>query len=189
MKRAGFTLIELLVVIGIIGVVGAIAALAMPASIKTSKADSAMFSVIAEMRRARETAVTLRRDVEVRFVAPSEIQLYQCAVSADNSCPTASVTLLRRTFLENGFRYVLFSSLPDTPDAFGKTSAVYFGSSTRYIFRSEGTLTDTNSNLDPISGTIFIGLSGQSATARAITLFGPSALVRGYKWDGRTWTE
>ena len=83
----------------------------------------------------------------------------------------------------------MFSSVPDTPDGFGKTAAVCFGSSTTYIFRTEATFTDTNANLDPISGTIFIGQPGQSATARVVTIFGPSAMVRGYKWDGRSWIE
>lgn len=189
MKRAGFTLIELLVVIGIIGVVGAIAALAMPASIKTSKADSALSVLSTELKRARELSVNLRRDVEVKFANNNEIQVYQCAVTTDNSCPTTNQTLLRRTVFENGFQFVVFSGVSDTPDGFGKTTAVYFGTSTRYIFRTEGTLTDTNGNLDPISGSVFIGRPGDSSTARAVTVFGPSAMVRSYKWDGRSWIE
>jgi prepilin-type N-terminal cleavage/methylation domain-containing protein len=189
MKRDGFTLIELLVVIGIIGVVGAIAAMVMPASVKTSKADSALAMLSTELKRAREFSINLRRDVEVKFVNNNEIQIYQCAVTTDNSCPTGTQTLLRRAFFEDAFQFVVFSGVPDTPDGFGKTNAVYFGTSTRYIFRTEGTLTDTNGNLDPISGSVFIGRPGDSSTARAVTIFGPSAMVRAYKWDGRSWIE
>lgn len=183
MKRAGFTLVELLVVLGLIAVITAIAVLAMPRSIRTSKADSAMTTVIAELRRAREMAVSERRDMEVRFVNNNEIRILRLEV------PSGSATLVRSTLLEGGFRFVVFSDVPDTPDGFGKTAAVSFGSSTTYIFRTEATFTDNNANLDPISGTIFIGLTGQSSTARAATIFGPSALVRGYRWDGRSWIE
>jgi hypothetical protein len=57
------------------------------------------------------------------------------------------------------------------------------------IFRAEGMFTDGNPNLDPLNGTVFIGVFGQPSTARAVTIFGPTALIRGYRWNGSQWVE
>jgi hypothetical protein len=57
------------------------------------------------------------------------------------------------------------------------------------IFRVEGTFTDGNANLDPISGTVYLGINNEPRTARAVTIFGPTAMIRGYRWDGRQWVE
>jgi hypothetical protein len=42
---------------------------------------------------------------------------------------------------------------------------------------------------DTINGTIFIGTTATLASARAITVFGPTALIRAWRWDGVKWSE
>ena len=34
-----------------------------------------------------------------------------------------------------------------------------------------------------------LAVPGEPNTARAITFFGPTALLRGWKWDGKKWVE
>ncbi|HEY3383676.1 MAG TPA: hypothetical protein VGK32_18075 [Vicinamibacterales bacterium] len=179
---AGFSIIELLVVVGLIAVVTGIAVLMMPGTVRSSKADSALTVLTGTLRKARDRAVSERRDMEVRFVGTNEIDIYRWEVPS-------GTTLVSRTVLEDGARFLLYSALPDTPDGFGKTSSVCFGSATALVFRSEGTFTDNNANLDPISGTVFIGMDDDTVSGRAATIFGPTALVRGYRWDGRQWSE
>jgi hypothetical protein len=46
-----------------------------------------------------------------------------------------------------------------------------------------------NDNGDPINGTIFMAVPDEANTARAITFFGPTALLRVWRWDGSKWVE
>jgi hypothetical protein len=55
------------------------------------------------------------------------------------------------------------------------------------MFTSEGSFVDANG--DPLNGTLFIGNPDIPDSARAITVFGPSALLRVWRWNGNSWAE
>jgi len=184
-ESAGFSLMELLVVLGVASVVMATAVLMMPSAIRDARSDGGMALVVAELRRAKDLAVTERRDMEVRFVLPDEIQIWrqEVPVQANNQ------TRISTTRLENHIEFLVMPGLPDTPDGFGNGSAIEFDNAAVLYFRSEGMFTDGNANLDPLNGTIFLGVRNQPLTARAVTIFGPTALIRGYRWTGAQWME
>ncbi len=79
--------------------------------------------------------------------------------------------------------------LPDTPDGFGNAAPVDFGGVNQMVFRAEGIFTDGNPNLDPLNGTVFIAVRDDPLSARAATIFGSSALVRGFRWTGSQWID
>ena len=182
---AGFSLMELLVVVGVASVVMATAVLMMPDTIRNARADGGMALVVAELRRAKDLAVTQRRDMEVRFVLPDEIQIWRQEVPVQHN----NQTRISTTRLENHIEFLLMPGLPDTPDGFGNGSAIEFDTAPALFFRSEGMFTDANANLDPLNGTVFLGVRNQPLTARAVTVFGPTALIRGYRWTGAQWVE
>jgi hypothetical protein len=140
-----------------------------------------------ELRWAKNAAIAQRRDVEVQFVSPNQIRLLRHDVGAGGA--DAGTTLLRSVYLENQVEFRLTPGLPDTPDGFGQTTATAFGGAATLFFRSEGFFTDSNPNLDPLNGTVFLGIRNQVSSARAVTIFGPTALIRGYTWNGRQWVE
>jgi hypothetical protein len=84
---------------------------------------------------------------------------------------------------------MLFTSpaLPDTPDGFGKATATAFGALTPPMFTTDGSL--INSNGDVINGTVFIGVTGDPLSARAVTIFGATGAIRMWKWNGSAWVE
>jgi hypothetical protein len=41
----------------------------------------------------------------------------------------------------------------------------------------------------PVNGTVFLGVPGQVETARAVTVFGSTGRVRGYRWIGSAWVR
>ena len=181
---AGFSLIELTAALAIIGILSASAVMMLPNAIQTARADGGMTQVIAELRLAKDRAITERRDMEVRFVAPNEIQIWRQEV------PVAlGRTLVHSIRLENRIEFVLMAGVPDTPDGFGNDSAVDFEDATTLFFRSEGMFTDANANLDPINGTVFLGVPFRPETARAVTVFGPTALIRGFRWVDQQWVD
>jgi prepilin-type N-terminal cleavage/methylation domain-containing protein len=180
----GFTLPELLIVVALVFVLSAMVALVVPGRVREAKADGEMRRVIAELRRAKEMATSQRRDIEVQFVGTNELRLRRLEVPI-----TAPPTQLSSVVFEGDIVFQHFAALPDTPDGFGNTAALDFGTSTTFIFRSEGTFTDGNANLDPISGTIFLGEASDEMSAHAVTIFGPTGVIRGYRWNGREWVE
>jgi prepilin-type N-terminal cleavage/methylation domain-containing protein len=180
-RSAGFTLIELLVVIAIIGVVAAIAILVMPGTVLGAKSDSALSRVAATLRTAREQAISQRRNVRVAFTNNNQIVVSRVNV------PGPSTTVINTVFLEEGVTFQRYNGLPDTPDAFGSGSAVSFGTATTVAFTSEGSLVDQNG--DPVNGTVLLGRYDDPSTARAVTIFGPTALVRQWRWNGTAWAK
>ena len=82
---------------------------------------------------------------------------------------------------------MLTTGLPDTPDAFGMATATAFGALTPPMFTTDGSF--INSNGDPLNGTLFIGVPGDTLAARAITIFGLTGAMRQWKWNGRAWVE
>jgi hypothetical protein len=95
-------------------------------------------------------------------------------------------------FLEANQRFQYFTGMADTPDKFGRINVpVAFPPlsvvTPTIMFTSEGTLVDVSG--DPINGTVFLGTGGDVNSARAVTIFGPTAAVRLWKWEGRKWVE
>lgn len=185
-SSAGITLVELLVMLAIIGVLSATAMLVMPDVIAMAKADSGSTQLTTVLRTAREQAITERRNVEVRFIAPDRVECWRIDVDA-NGDPTGQTLVQARTIGER-MEFRRFAALPDTPDAFSAgATAIEFTGAAPWRFTTEGSLVDANG--DVVNGTVFLGQERDTSTARAVTLFGPTALLREWSWNGRAWAE
>jgi type II secretory pathway pseudopilin PulG len=177
--EAGYSLVETLLVVGIMSVIGGMATMQIAIARPAMKGDSAMRVVMAQMRTARELAITQRRYVRIAFTTPSTVAITREEV------PGPSTTSLGSTQLEGGVGFTLLSTVPDTPDAFGKNSAVDFGSVVNVKFTPDGTL--VNQDGSTVNGTVFLAIPSQVQSARAVTVLGSTGRIRGYRWDGRQW--
>ena len=179
----GFSLVEVLIVVGLIGVLGGAVAMVSPRMLAQTKADSAVTTALTALRLVQERAVGERRNFDVDFTEPNRIQVYRVAVP-----PAVGRTLVNDVRLETGQNFMQFADLPDTPDDYGDEVEVAFGVTPTTTFTSEGTFVDSSG--DVLNGTVFLGHNGEDATsARAITIFGATGLVRSWRWDGRRWVE
>jgi prepilin-type N-terminal cleavage/methylation domain-containing protein len=178
---AGFTLVETLVVVGLIAVLSGITVMVMPIALLSAKADSGAAQVVSVLRVAREEAISQRRNLRVAFTAPNRIVVSRVEV------PGPGISVITQALLEGGLTFRLFVGLPDTPDAFGNAAASSFGGATSIAFTSSGEFVDQNG--DPVNGTVFIGREDQPLSARAVSIFGPTALVREWRWNGSRWTD
>jgi hypothetical protein len=145
--------------------------------------DGAMRVVMAELNKARESAVTQRREIEVTFVGTNRLRVDR--VELDGSL--TNVTLVG---FESGVEYTMPPGVAaDTPDAFGRGSATWFGGATvsAIRFNSEGALVDNAGS--PINGTVFLAIPDTPRSFRAVTVLGATGRVRSYRWDGRQWTR
>jgi hypothetical protein len=144
------------------------------------KGDGAMRIVLGQLNQARENAITQRRYVRVVLTAPNLIQV----VREDT---TTTTTTLSSVLVEGGAQFTLVSGLPDTPDQFGNSTAISFGSVTNVKFTPEGTL--VNQDGASANGTAFLAIPKQPLSARAVTILGSTGRIRGYKWDGSKWSR
>ncbi len=181
----GFSLLELTVVVGILGVLASITIMVSPAFMKHAKAESGIAQAVDALRIARETAISQRRNVMIQFVGLTAIRTVRQDIGVDGVL--TGTTTLSTVELENNVQFRIEPGLPDTPDGFGNASAVNFGPSPQRMFTSEGTL--VNQTGDVINGTVYLSRAGDIASARAISIFGPTALLRVWRWDGRQWVE
>jgi hypothetical protein len=131
-----------------------------------------------QLKLGRETAINQRRGIEVRFQGGNTVQLVRREIPVGE-------TIISTATLEHRAQFLLFPAQPDTPDNFGRPQAVWFGGAASVRFTADGMLTDGAGN--PVNGTVFLGQPGRPLTSRAITIFGATATIRSYRWNGSAW--
>jgi Tfp pilus assembly protein FimT len=178
---AGFTLMEMMLMVSIMGILMSMAVLQISQSQPVAKSDGAMRIVLAQFNSARELAITQRRFMRLSMTAGSnQIQTLR------EEAPGPTLTVINSVYFEGGVTFELIGGVSDTPDAFGNSSAVAFGSATQIRFATDGTLIDQNGQL--LNGTVFLGSAAIKRSVRAVTVLGSTGRVRGYRFDGLHWT-
>jgi len=197
--QRGFTLTELMLVIAIGLIIAGMALGGVPAMLKTSKADGSLAELATAVRYARESAISNRRNVQVTF-GTNTITITRvgycpstCTTGTASTMPGCTstcgvnTTTLKTVTLEGRATFQTLSGLPDTPDAFGNSTATALGSNTPAAFTTDGSF--INSNGDILNGSLFIAVTGDRTSARAVTIFGATGALHLWRWDGRAWVE
>ena len=188
--QAGFTLLEVLVAVAIMGTLAAMALMVSPAFSQHAKAEAGIIQAANALRLARDTAISQRRNVRLVFVGLTAIQTVREDIGVNGV--VTGTTVLRTVLFENRMQFRVQPAVPNTPDNFsliGATvdGAVAFGASPTRMFTSEGSF--VNQQGDFLNGTLFLSISGDPLSARALTIFGATGLVRVWRWNGREWME
>lgn len=177
----GFTVLELVFVAALVAIVSGMAMMITPAVLARAKSEGAAQTLLAHLRTAREQAISQRRNMLVTFTEGNRVQVLRVDVPGPGTTPILDARL------EQGTTFLQFPGVLDTPDGFGAGQAIDFGAADTFMFTSEGTFVDQNG--DELPGTIFIGLPNRPETAQAVTIFGPTAYIRAWRWDGSRWVE
>jgi prepilin-type N-terminal cleavage/methylation domain-containing protein len=177
-SEKGFTLLEMMLVCLIIGITVGTAVMAATNIMPEVHADSALDLVVAQLRQVRLDAIDQRRDFVVTFTGTNEVTVVRDEL---NGTQTSIATY----FLSNGVTYTVMPTVPDTPDGFGKSSAVDLGGGNSVTFVSNGTALSSSGAL--LDGTVFMGIPGNTATARAVTVMGATSQIQGYRYNGSAW--
>ncbi|HUI52961.1 MAG TPA: hypothetical protein VLX60_14330 [Terriglobales bacterium] len=187
----GFSLLEAVMVVGIMFVLAGIAIMQSFGSREAYQANSAMDTVVAQLRVARELAITQRADVQIFFVSAGATQQVSYKVLAQPGTKEANGPLVTSN-LPAQTSFMLTSGLPDTPMNFGNNAPIYIGNVSGgpaiMEFTSTGQFTD-QTGFNTLNGTLFIGIPGQTNAARAVTIMGGTGRVRPYSWTGNAWIE
>lgn len=179
--QAGYSLVEMMIVLGILGIITAISVVTINSSRLGLTGDGAMRVVLAQMNQARELAITQRRNMQLVFVGNNVMQIKREEV------PGGALTLISSVSFEGRMQYLRpVASTPENQTTLPATAAVAFGTSaTEYKFAPDGTFVDQLGQT--LNGTVFVALSNDTLSCRAITVLGSTGRIRAYRWDGGQW--
>jgi len=182
--EAGSSLVEVVFAVAVIVVVFAMAFAAFQNALPSMRADSSMQLLEAQLRQARQVSIDQRRYVTVTFQGTSELV---AVIVGLNGGPN---TQLYDYFLPEGMVYTLLAGVPDTPDGFGNSAAVTYNCPSNSLpctitFQSDGSVQDGQSGSS--NGSIFIGIVGQTNTARAVTILSATGKIKGWHYTGAGW--
>jgi prepilin-type N-terminal cleavage/methylation domain-containing protein len=197
-NERGFSLMEMVIVIAISMVVMGITFISLQPTLKDSRVNSAYATVLMQMRNAREMAIEKRQAYIVCFGtnipagaptprgAPTvqSIQVFQWPAN------TALAAAIQVSALQLPFD-VKFQTLPGlpagaTPDGFGAGNValdldqgVAGGVRDQIMFLPDGSARDTLGNYN--NGVLYFARGSDLYSSRAITVFGASGRIRGWR--------
>jgi Tfp pilus assembly protein FimT len=184
-------LIEMMIVVAIAMTIAGMIVVHLTPTLQTFRSNAAASQVTDVLRQAREYAITYRRYVQISFPNYSGTGANnQITITVKNSLTPpfnqADVVLTTVT-LSGNVNFQLEAGQPDTPDAFGRATAVNFantdgGPTTGMFFQADGTFVNLTGGY--INGSIFLGSNKSAPTARAITVLGTTGRIRAYNING-----
>jgi prepilin-type N-terminal cleavage/methylation domain-containing protein len=196
-KYRGFSLLEMMVAIGIGLTIAGISFMALQPLLKQTHVDAAYDTTLATLRNYRNRAITERKRYIIQFNAPQTITVQYWGVGVPVS--PAPVTVATFT-LPPDIQFAVQAGFPVTattvPDGFGTGgTAIDFdqgmglGSQNYVMFMPDGSSQDTLGNLN--SGVVYLTRPGDLYSSRAVTVFGSTGRIRGWRLyqGGNTWVQ
>lgn len=201
-KRAarGFSLLELMIVICVLMIVGGITFMALQPALRDARANQAFESALMPLRVARQRAIAERKQYIVCFgiAAPAgaptplgaptaqSIQIFRW----DAGTALSAATQVTAVTLPIDINFQTVGGLPNTPatvpDGFGSaTVALDFDQgiagaiNNQVMFMPDGSAHDVNGNLN--SGILYVARNGDLYSSRAVTLYGATGRIRGWR--------
>ena len=180
---SGFSLIETLIVLSMMMIASGIFFMSLQPALKDTRVNNAYNTTLMTMRRAREAAIAERRTYIITFnnaVVPNTITMTQAATGQ----------VVSTQVLPNDITFTAVTGLPvgaaNTPDHFGAGgTAIDFdqgvagGAKNVIFFNPDGSAQDINSNSN--NGVIYLARAASLYTSRAITVWGSTGRLRGYR--------
>jgi prepilin-type N-terminal cleavage/methylation domain-containing protein len=196
----GFSMIEMIIVIALVLVVSGIAVVNTQSALKDSRVSGAYENSLMQLRMARQRAIEERKRYIVTFGTPApiaastplgaptakSIQLFRW----DNGNPSPAPVQINTIDLPTDISFAALPGLPTgaaaVPDGFGSgITAIDFdqgvgaGSGNLVMFMPDGSAHDLAGNFD--NGILYIARTGDLSSSRAITVYGNSGRIRGWR--------
>lgn len=196
-KNRGFSLLELLITIAIGLTMAGVTFMAMMPLFNQNHVNAAYDTTLSVIRAYRNQSITQSKRYIVFFTAPGTITVQYWGVGVPVSPPPVTVATYT---LPPDIQFAVQAGFPNTPatvpDGFG-TASTAFGfnscalvSNPCLIFYPDGSAQDDQGNFN--SGVLYMTRPGDLYSSRAITVFGSTGRVRGwrlYNQSGNKWVE
>ena len=182
-RWSGFSLIETMIVLAVMMIASGMFFMSLQPALKDTRVTNAYNTTLMTLRRAREAAIAERRTYVVTFnsaVTPNAITITQAATGLVIATETLPPDIFFR--VEPGIP----TTIATTPDHFGTggtaidfDQAVAGGAKNVICFLPDGSAQDVNSNSN--NGVVYLARTGALYTSRAITVWGSTGRLRGYR--------
>ena len=194
-EKHGFSLLELLVTISIGMTMAGVTFVALMPLFKENNVDTAYDTTISVIRNYRNQSISQSRRYILTFTAPGTITVQYWGVAVPVSPPPVTVATVT---LPPDIQFAVQAGFPAAaPDSFGAGgTAIDFdqgmglGSQNYIMFMPDGSSQDTLGNYN--SGVVYLTRLGDMYSSRAISVFGTTGRVRGwrlYNQSGNTWVQ
>ena len=194
-KKHGFSLLELLVTISIGMTMAGVTFVALMPLFKQNNVDTAYDTTISVIRNYRNQSISQSRRYILTFTATGTITVQYWGVAVPVSPPPVTVATVT---LPPDIQFAVQAGFPAAaPDSFGAGgTAIDFdqgmglGSQNYIMFMPDGSSQDTLGNYN--SGVVYLTRPGDMDSSRAISVFGTTGRVRGwrlYSQSGNTWVQ
>lgn len=199
-SAGGFTLLEMAAVLAIVIILASISMMTLQPSLRAQRVTNAYNTTLSALRLARDNAVAQRTSYSVTFVASG-------ATNTVTIAPTLSTFQGAQppvTYaLPSDIAFTVVAGVPtsSTPDGFGSgAQAIDFGYTSTgsgtggqkvLYFCPDGSAQDTaggagNCTGNWNSGVVYIARPGEVLSSRALTVWGATGRIRGWRLYGNT---
>jgi len=184
-ESSGWSLIEMMTVLAITLTLASITTVvSLQPVLKQQRINTSYNDILTTLRHVHDQAAADMRVYVVSFATPGTVTVTQ---------NTLAGPLLLTTTLPADVTFHLEAGLPNsptvaptTPDGFGSAGfamdfnqGIGAGGGTTIYFQPDGTATDINGNLN--NGVVYFGRPGDLYSSRAITLWGTTGRLRGWR--------
>jgi Tfp pilus assembly protein FimT len=179
--QRGLSLVEAVLVIAILMILAAASIINIRAALRTSEMDRAYDLTLTQMRQARQSAIGERRIYRLEFTSPRFIDVKRVE-------QTGPPTQIGQFTLPGTVVFQAEPGIPtgtsNTPDQFGTGSlAIDFNGAGLIYFQPDGSARDGGGRTN--SGVIYLARPGDLPQSRAVTLFGTTGRIKGWRLTRR----
>jgi type II secretory pathway pseudopilin PulG len=193
----GFSVLEMMIVVAIVIIMGSITFISLQPALRDAQVNAAYDMALSQLRMARQRSIEERKQYIVCFgnAAPlgaatplgapntRTIQLFRWDVGT----AIAAAVQISTIQLPQNINFQTIAGFPVTgPDQFGVGTVaidldqgVAGGNKQQVMFIPDGSARDTLGNLN--NGVVYIARAGSLYSGKAITLFGSTGRIRGWR--------
>jgi prepilin-type N-terminal cleavage/methylation domain-containing protein len=194
-KNRGFSLLELMITLSIVLVMAGVTFMALMPMFKQNKVDAAYDTTLSVIRTYRSQAITQSKRYIITFTAPGTIEVQYWGVGVPVSPAPVTVATYQ---IPTDIQFAVQAGFPaSAPDGLGGGgTAIDFdqgmglGSQNYIMFMPDGSSQDTLGNYN--SGVVYLTRPGDLYSSRAVSVFGTTGRVRGwrlYNQAGPKWVQ
>jgi Tfp pilus assembly protein FimT len=175
-NSAGFSLTELLVVVLVVVVMGAISVPLIDSAIQNARVESGLATVMGQLRHARQLALDNRRNYRITFTNPRTMTISRIGSTTLGESNQQVIQM----DLPSELRLDYTGSVP-VPDNLGSSYPIILQDNRFVEFRPDGSVVN---NLGQVTSAVaYLSKAGEPDTNRAVTVFGATGRVRGFRYN------